>query len=57
MGLALLQQAFVEWYRRGQRVVGLGVQGDNENALRLYLKAGMTAKSRFDTYRKAVYPG
>lgn len=57
LGVALLQQAFVEWYRRGKPVVGLAVQGDNDNAQRLYNKVGMSAKSRFDTYRKAVQAG
>lgn len=57
LGVALLHQAFVEWYKRGKHVVGLAVQGDNDNAQRLYLKAGMTAKSRFDTYRKVMPAG
>jgi mycothiol synthase len=42
LGLALLQHAFGEFYRRGVPHVGLGVDADNPtNATRLYEKAGM----------------
>jgi mycothiol synthase len=42
VGLALLQQAFVEFHRRGAPHVGLGVDAENPTgATRLYEKAGM----------------
>ena len=42
LGLALLQHAFGEFYRRGQRRVGLGVDAQNATgATRLYERAGM----------------
>jgi mycothiol synthase len=42
LGLALLHHAFAELYRRGHKVVGLGVDADNPTgATRLYERAGM----------------
>lgn len=42
LGLALLQHAFDEFYRRGQRRVALGVDAQNPTgATRLYERAGM----------------
>jgi mycothiol synthase len=42
IALALLQHAFVEFYRRGKRRVALGVDADNPTgATRLYERAGM----------------
>jgi mycothiol synthase len=42
IGLALLQHAFAEFYRRGEPHVGLGVDAENPTgATRLYEKAGM----------------
>ena len=42
LGLALLQHAFAEFYRRGQPRVGLGVDAQNPSgATRLYERAGM----------------
>ena len=42
IGLALLRQSFNEFYRRGKRKVGLGVDAQNlTGALRLYESAGM----------------
>jgi mycothiol synthase len=42
IGLALLQHAFGEFYRRGRRRVGLGVDAENPTgATRLYERAGM----------------
>jgi mycothiol synthase len=42
LGLALLRHAFAEFYRRGQRRVGLGVDAQNPTgATRLYERAGM----------------
>lgn len=45
VGLALLARAFAEFERRGERVVGLGVDAGNETgALRLYERAGMQVR-------------
>jgi mycothiol synthase len=42
LGLALLQHSFGELYRRGQHVIGLGVDAQNPTgATRLYERAGM----------------
>jgi len=42
LGLALLQHTFREFYRRGQRTIGLGVDSQNlTGAVRLYKRAGM----------------
>ena len=55
LGLALLQQAFGEFYRRGQRSVGLGVDASNlTGATRLYERAGMGVTKLFDLYHKMV---
>lgn len=58
IGLALLQQSFAEFYRRGYRKVGLGVDGENlTGALRLYKKAGMHVHRQFELYEKEMRPG
>jgi GNAT superfamily N-acetyltransferase len=58
IGLALLQHSFGEFYRRGYRKVGLGVDGQNlTGALRLYERAGMHAHRQFDLYEKELRPG
>jgi len=55
LGLALLQHAFQEFYRRGQRAVGLAVDASNlTGATRLYEKAGMVVRAQFDLYEKIV---
>jgi len=55
LGLALLLQAFGEFYRRGQRSVGLGVDASNlTGATRLYERAGMSVSKQFDLYQKMV---
>ena len=42
LGLALLHHAFTEFWRRGERTVGLGVDAENPSgATRLYERAGM----------------
>jgi ribosomal protein S18 acetylase RimI-like enzyme len=42
LGLALLQHAFTEFWRRGERTVALGVDAENPTgATRLYERAGM----------------
>jgi len=58
LGLALLQNAFGEYYRRGFHRVSLGVDANNlSGALRLYKKAGMTVNRQFDVYEKELRPG
>jgi ribosomal protein S18 acetylase RimI-like enzyme len=58
IGLALLQHSFGEYYQRGFRKVGLGVDGENlTGALRLYQKAGMHVDRQFELYEKELRPG
>jgi mycothiol synthase len=55
-GLAttMLQSAFACFAAAGLREAELGVASDNPNALRLYKRSGMTERSRYDTYERAV---
>jgi mycothiol synthase len=58
IGLALLRHSFNEFYRRGVRKVGLGVDAQNlTGALRLYENAGMHVHQAFDQYEKELRPG
>jgi mycothiol synthase len=58
IGLALLRHSFNEFYRRGKRKVGLGVDAQNlTGALRLYETAGMHIHQAFDQYEKELRPG
>ena len=58
LGLALLRHSFNEFYRRGKRKVGLGVDAQNlTGALRLYENAGMRVDRAFDYYEKELRPG
>lgn len=58
IGLALLRHSFNEFYRRGKRKVGLGVDAQNlTGALRLYENAGMHVRQAFDLYEKELRPG
>lgn len=58
IGLALLQHAFGEYYRRGFKKVSLGVDAENlSGALKLYKKAGMHVNRQFDLYEKELRPG
>lgn len=58
IGLALLQHSFGEFYRRGFRKVGLGVDGENlTGALNLYKRAGMHVHRQFELYEKELRPG
>lgn len=58
LGLALLRHSFNEFYRRGTRKVGLGVDAQNlTGALRLYENAGMHVHQAFDLYEKELRPG
>jgi mycothiol synthase len=58
LGMALLRHAFGEFYRRGMRTVGLGVDAQNPTgATRLYEQAGMRVTQRLRVYEKALLPG
>lgn len=58
VGLALLQHSFNEFYRRGRKRVGLGVDASSlTGATRLYERAGMKAVRQFDRYEKVLRPG
>ncbi|HJR80136.1 MAG TPA: GNAT family N-acetyltransferase [Anaerolineales bacterium] len=58
IGLALLHYTFNEFYRRGKRKVGLGVDAQNlTGALRLYKSAGMHVHQQFDLYEKELRAG
>jgi mycothiol synthase len=58
LGLALLRQAFGEFYRRGIRKAGLGVDSQNlTGATRLYERAGMYVALQFDSYEKELRSG
>jgi mycothiol synthase len=53
IGLALLQHAFVEFHRRGESHVGLGVDAQNPTgATRLYERAGMRVVNEDVVYEK-----
>jgi mycothiol synthase len=58
LGYALLTHSFAEFQRRGQNVVGLGVDASNPTgATRLYERAGMKVVSEFVIYEKEYRPG
>ncbi len=58
IGLALLRHSFGEFYRRGKRMAGLGVDAENlTGALRLYENAGMHVHLAFDHFEKELRPG
>ena len=58
LGLALLQQSFGEFYKRGTTTIGLGVDASNPTgATRLYKRAGMYVASEFLTYEKELRAG
>jgi mycothiol synthase len=58
LGEALLYHSFGEFYRRGMKTVGLGVNANNPTgATRLYQKVGMHAASEHVTYEKELRPG
>lgn len=55
---ALLQHSFGEFYKRGKRRVGLGVDAQNPTgATQLYERAGMHAAQVFTAYDKVLRPG
>ncbi|MEZ4726737.1 MAG: hypothetical protein R3E79_06345 [Caldilineaceae bacterium] len=58
LALALLHHAFGEFYRRGVKKVGLGVDASSlTGATRLYEKAGMKPFRQYNTYEKELRPG
>ncbi len=58
LGMALLLHSFGEFYRRGERIVGLGVDASNPTgATRLYERAGMTIATEYVCYEKEFRPG
>jgi mycothiol synthase len=55
LGLALLRRSFGEFYDRGERRVGLGVDAENPSgATRLYERAGMRVRADNVTWEKAL---
>jgi len=58
LGEALLHHSFGEYYRRGMKTIGLGVNANNPSgATRLYQKVGMHPASEHVTYEKELRPG
>ena len=58
LGEALLLHSFAEFYKRGTKTIGLGVDAQNPTgATRLYQKVGMHAASEFLTYEKELRAG
>ncbi len=58
IALGLLQVAFGEFYTRGQKKVGLGVDAESlTGATDLYKKAGMSILRQFDMFEKELRPG
>ena len=58
LGYSLLLHSFSEFYKRGTKAIGLGVDAQNPTgATRLYVKAGMYPASEFVTYEKELRPG
>jgi mycothiol synthase len=58
LGQAILLRSFAEFYRRGTKTIGLGVDAENPTgATRLYQRVGMYAASEYVTYEKELRPG
>jgi mycothiol synthase len=58
LATALLHHSFGEFYRRGKKCVGLGVDAQNlTGALRLYERVGMHVARKYNTYEKELRPG
>jgi mycothiol synthase len=58
LGMALLLHSFGEFYRRGRRIIDLGVDAANPTgATRLYQKAGMKVAAEYVIYEKEYRPG
>jgi len=57
LGLAMLFHSFAEFYRRGTKSIGLGVDASNlSGATRLYQKVGMSIVNEFTMYEKELRP-
>jgi mycothiol synthase len=58
LGEALLLHSFAEFYKRGTKTIGLGVDAQNPTgATRLYQKVGMYVASEYVTYEKELRSG
>jgi mycothiol synthase len=58
LGMALLLTSFNEFFRRGKKRVGLGVDASSlTNATRLYERAGMHVSEQYDTYELELRSG
>lgn len=58
LGLALLHRSFAEFYQRGTKTIGLGVDAANvTGATKLYQKVGMSTVSEFVTMEKELRAG
>jgi len=58
LGLALLVHSFGEFFRRGEKTIGLTVDAHSPTgATRLYKRAGMHVTSEFVSYLKELRPG
>lgn len=58
LGQALLQQSFGEFFSRGVKTIGLGVDaGSLTGATRLYQRAGMKVAKEYVFYQKELRPG
>ncbi|HSG24634.1 MAG TPA: GNAT family N-acetyltransferase [Anaerolineales bacterium] len=58
LGMALLTHSFAELHQRGSQRVGLSVDASSlTGATRLYEKAGMDVRERFDLYQKILRDG
>jgi len=58
LGLALLHYTFGEFYRRGKKSVGLGVDSSSlTGATRLYQRAGMHVARQYTDYELELRPG
>jgi mycothiol synthase len=58
LGEALLLHSFGEFYRRGMKTIGLGVDAQSPTgATRLYRKAGMQVEAEYVIYEKELRPG
>lgn len=54
LGSVLLQYAFIEFYKRGFKKVGLAVESANLRAIRFYENVGMQQIRRIDEYSKEI---
>ncbi len=56
LGRALLRHAFGEFWKRGESLVGLVVNAENDTAVGLYEAAGMKRVQQFDEYQQSILP-